>query len=137
MTREGWSPVTIAPWLAVLLVALLPATAAADDGDPVRGERVFQRCYACHSVDPSEAGLPGPNLHGVVGRRAAAQPGFDYSPALRALADRGHAWTPQALDEFLADPLAVTPDNAMGFFGLPSAQDRADLIAYLRQASPK
>lgn len=122
--------------LALFLAALLPAAAAAA-GDPLRGERVFQRCYACHSVDPSEVGLPGPNLHGIVGRRAGAQPGFDYSPALRLLASRGHAWTPAALDAFLADPLAVAPDNAMGFFGLRSAQDRADLIAYLRQASPR
>ena len=120
--------------LAAVLLALLPAAAAAD-GDPARGERVFQRCYACHSVDPAEAGLPGPNLHGIVGRRAGTRPGFEYSPALRALAGRGQVWTPAALDAFLADPLAVAPDNAMGFFGLRSERDRADLIAYLRQTS--
>lgn len=122
--------------LAVLLAVLLPsATAVA--GDAVRGERVFQRCYACHSVDPAETGLPGPSLHGIVGRRAGAQAGFEYSPALRALAARGHVWTPSALDAFLADPLAVVPDNAMAFFGLPSPRDRADLVAYLQRASPK
>lgn len=122
--------------LALLLVMLL-APAAATAGDAGRGERVFQRCYACHSVDPAETGLPGPNLHGIVGRRAAADPGFEYSPALRALAARGHLWTPETLADFLRDPLAVAPDNAMTFFGLPSARDRADLVAYLQQASPK
>lgn len=120
-------------WAAVLVLTLLPDAAAAD---APRGERVFQRCYACHSIDPAETGLPGPNLHGIVGRPAAADPGFEYSPAILALARRGHVWTPAALDAFLTDPLAVAPDNAMAFFGLPSANDRADLIAYLEAASP-
>jgi cytochrome c len=96
---------------------------------------VFQRCYACHAVDPAETGLEGPNLSGIVGRPAGAQPGFDYSPALRRRAEAGFVWDEAALDAFIADPQAYIPDNAMGFFGLRDPQARADLIAYLAEPS--
>jgi cytochrome c len=109
--------------------------AGARQGDPIRGERVFQRCYACHSLDPAETGLEGPNLHAILGRKAAAQPGFAYSRALRRRAVEGLVWDETTLDAFLADPQAVVPDNTMGFFGLRDRQARADLIAYLRDAS--
>jgi cytochrome c len=117
----------------VLLVALQAPPAAAD-GDPARGKRPFQRCYACHSVDPSETGLEGPNLHGVVGRPAGAVDGFAYSAALRARAADGLVWDEGALDAFLADPQGFLPDNAMAFFGLRDEDARADLIAYLKAA---
>src|SRR3546814_8066494 len=76
--------------LAVLGVVSIhaPADAQGIGGDPSRGERVFQRCYACHSVDPAETALEGPNLDGVVGRKAAALSGFDYSDAMIAQARR-------------------------------------------------
>ncbi|HEX6014581.1 MAG TPA: c-type cytochrome [Geminicoccaceae bacterium] len=111
--------------------------AAAADGDPARGERAFQRCYACHSVDPSETGLEGPNLHGVVGRPAGAVDGFAYSEALQARAADGLVWDEAALDAFLADPQGFLPDNAMGFFGLRDEDARADLIAYLKAAAAR
>ena len=114
-----------------LFVVLLTSTAAAAGGDAGRGERVFQRCFACHSVDPAERNLPGPNLHGVVGRRAAALPEFEYSPAMQALGKTGLVWTDETLARFLTDPQGLVPGNAMGFFGLPSAQELADLIRYL------
>ena len=119
---------------AFVLLALQAPPAAAE-GDPARGERVFQRCYACHSVDPSETtGLEGPNLHGVVGRPAGAVDGFAYSEALRARAAEGLVWDEAALDAFLADPQGFLPDNAMGFFGLRDEAACADLIAYLKAA---
>ena len=61
---------------AVLAVVLIASA------DPARGERVFQRCFACHSVVAGEDALPGPNLRGVIGRRAGTRPGFRFSPAL-------------------------------------------------------
>lgn len=114
------------------------APARADDpgaGDPARGERIFQRCFSCHSVDPNErATLQGPSLWRVVGRRAAAVPGFGYSDALAARGAAGLVWTAATLDAFIADPQAAVPGVAMGFFGLDEPQDRADVIAYLRAA---
>ena len=97
-----------------------------------RGEVVFQKCYACHSVVPGETGLTGPNLFGVVGRAIASVPGFEYSAALEALPVRGYqVWTEAALDAFLTSPEDFAPGTAMTFVGLPDANERAALIAYL------
>jgi len=102
-------------------------------GDAARGERVFQRCYSCHSAAPNEtAQLQGPSLYGIVGRPAAAVDGFDYSDAMKAKAGAGLVWTPDALDRFIADPDAFVPGTSMVILPpLRDERDRADLIAYL------
>jgi cytochrome c2 len=116
--------------LATLLHAGGPSAAA----DSARGEVVFQKCYACHSVVPGETGLSGPNLAGMVGRRVASEPGFAYSPALAALAEPGgRLWTEAALDAFLRAPEDVAPGTAMTFVGLNDAAERADVIAFLKE----
>jgi len=106
--------------------------AHADGGDPVRGEKVFQYCYSCHSVQPDEMNLQGPNLHGVVGRRIASQDGFSYSPALRAFAQQEERWSEALLDRYLAAPYRLVPKTSMAFPGVEAQDERADLIAYLR-----
>ena len=111
--------------------AWLPPASA----DSARGELVFQRCFACHSVVAGEEGLPGPNLRGVIGRRAGTQPGFRFSPALIEAGARGLVWTPAALDAYLADPARFLPDTEMAMPGLPAADDRRDVIDYLQQSS--
>ena len=70
----------------------------------------------------------------MVGRRAATLEGFDYSDALKARGAQGLVWDEATLDAFVTDPQVYIPGVSMGFFGLDEAQDRADLIAYLRQA---
>jgi cytochrome c len=121
--------------VAALLIALgLTRPSLGADGDAVRGERAFQRCYACHSVDPGEtASLQGPSLLGVVGRRAASVPGFDYSEALREKGAAGLVWDAASLDRYLADPEAIVPGTRMSIPPVRDAQERADLIAYLAQ----
>jgi cytochrome c len=117
-----------------LVLALLSAASPAR-GDPARGERVFQRCYACHSVVAGEDRLPGPNLRCVLGRRAGTLPGFEFSPALvEAGTARGLVWSRAELDRFLADPLGLIPGTTMGMPGLPGAEDRRDVIDYLERA---
>jgi len=111
----------------VLALASGPALAA----EP-QGEAIFQRCYACHSVDPADRGLPAPNLAGVVGRRAGSAPAFDYSPAMREAGRGGLVWTEAALDRFLADPAATVPKTWMDFPGLMDPAERAAVIAYLK-----
>jgi cytochrome c len=119
--------------LAAALAGLLPAAGARlGSGDAARGERAFQRCYACHSVDPAEtAKLPGPSLFRVVGRRAASLPGFEYSDAMKVKGAAGLAWTAEALDRYLADPEAFVPGTLMSVPPLRDEQERADLIAFL------
>ncbi len=119
--------------LLALLAIPFPRVAA----DPVRGERVFQRCYACHSVVAGEDGLPGPNLRCVLGRRAGTLAGFRFSPAMASAgAGSGLVWTRAALDAFLRDPAAFVPETAMSMPGLPGAEDRQDVIDYLERVGP-
>jgi cytochrome c len=122
-------------WLlaaGTVATAWLPSASA----DSASGERVFQRCFACHSVVAGEEGLPGPNLRGVIGRRAAAVPGFRYSPALITAGTRGLVWTRAALDAYLADPQRFLPGTEMAMPGLGVADDRRDVIDYLQQSNP-
>jgi cytochrome c len=119
------------------LLALLPLARLAARADPLRGERVFQRCYACHSVVAGEENLPGPSLRCVLGRRAGTLPGFRYSPAMiEAGAAPGLVWTRATLDAFLVDPLRLVPETAMSMPGLPAAEDRRDVIDYLASVGP-
>lgn len=111
-------------------IAATSATAA-PAGDPVKGKVVFARCAACHDLNTGKT-LLGPSLKGVVGRPVGSVANFAYSPALKA---KGGAWTPQALDTFLTAPMKAIPGTRMPFAGLPSAEDRANLIAYLQTAA--
>ena len=125
------------PLLRVLvpLLSLLPSTALALDGDAARGERVFQRCYACHSVDPSEkAKLQGPSLFAILGRPAAAIADFDYSDAMREKGASGLVWDAATLDRYIADPDSVVPGTRMSVPPLRDEQERADLVAYLARS---
>lgn len=111
------------------LTTLPPGPSHAQDA----GERAFQKCYSCHSVDPKETNLSGPNLAGVIGRRAAARAGFDYSPAMKKAGTEGLVWTETALDRYVADPLEAIPGTTMSFPGMRSAAERRAVIDYLRR----
>jgi len=93
-------------------------------GDSAHGKTVYQVCMACHSLDEDDV---GPRHRGVVGRRAGSVPGYAYSPALRS---SDLVWDRNNLDRWLTNPQALVPGTKM-FFAMPSAQDRADVIAYL------
>jgi cytochrome c len=109
---------------------------SAAGADPARGERVFQRCFTCHSVVAGEDRLPGQNLRGVVGRRAGRRPGFRFSPALVEAGARGLVWTRGTLDAYLADPERFLPGTEMGMPGLREVVDRRDVIDYLEKSGP-
>ena len=72
--------------------------------------------------------MMGPRLNGVVGRKAGAVPGYQYSKAMIAF---GQAWTKANLDKYLSAPQATVPGTKMPFMGVQNAKDRANLIAYL------
>jgi cytochrome c len=116
---------------AALVMTLLPAGLARADGDAARGEAKFQDCAACHKLEAG-ANNVGPSLHGVFTRKAGELAGFRYSPAIKR---SGITWTPETLDKFVTDPQAVVPGNRMPYAGMASASDRADLIAYLQNAT--
>ena len=120
----------------VAAVALIAMTLAAR-ADPARGERVFQRCFACHSVVAGEDTLPGPNLRAVLGRHAGTLPGFRFSPAMVEAGARGVVWTRDTLDAYLADPQAYVPGTDMSMPPLTDGDARRDVIDYLERAGAR
>jgi len=100
--------------------------------DIAKGQQVSQRCQQCHDLSRGGPDKIGPNLWGVVGRARASRSSFSYSTAMAS----SHApWTFETLFRYLKSPQAVVPGTKMTFAGLPSAQDRIDLIAWLRTQS--
>ena len=105
------------------------AGAAHAQGDAAQGEKRFEECSSCHATERGVNGV-GPSLHGVLDRKAGEVADFRYSPALKR---SGITWTPQTMDEFVADPQKMVPANRMPYAGLPDVRERADLIIYMLQ----
>jgi cytochrome c len=113
-------------------LALVMATRPSDaGGDAGRGQRFYEECIACHSLERGVHGI-GPSLHGVFNRVAGELSDYRYSPALKR---SGIVWTADTLDAFIADSQQFLPANRMPYAGMPNAADRADLIAYLQQVA--
>ena len=117
--------------LALAGLVFAGAVSAAPDAAALkRGEDVYARCAACHAI---EANRTGPQHCGLFGRRAGTAPGFDgYSKAMRA---SGIVWDEHTLDVFLQDPMKAVPGTAMGYAGVKDDKERAELIAWLREAT--
>jgi nitrite reductase (NO-forming) len=101
--------------------------AATAGGDREQGRQVYRKCQACHSLEAGKNGV-GPSLEGIVGKKAASDPNYAYSPALRA---SGLSWDVATLDQYLLDPQKAVPGNKMPFPGLKTENERRDVIAYL------
>ncbi|MFC5497001.1 c-type cytochrome [Caenimonas terrae] len=116
---------------ALALGWIASAAAAAPDAAALqRGEQVYARCAACHSI---EGNRTGPQHCGLFGRRAGTAPGFQmYSKAMRA---SNIVWDARTLDRFLQDPMKAVPGTAMGYAGVKDPKERGDLIAWLHEAS--
>jgi len=114
--------------LAAAISAALIETAWAGGlaGDAARGEKLYEACQDCHSLDKNDV---GPRHRGVFGRKAGSLPDYDYSDALKSASI---TWNEETLDKWLTDPQAVAPGAKM-FFHLDNPQDRADVIAYLKE----
>lgn len=120
--------------LLVLFIVFVAGPASAADGAPgdaVRGEKIYDRCIGCHSLDRDRT---GPRHDGLIGRRVGAVPGFPYSAAMRKAGAGGMTWDEETLDRFLENPTKAMPGTRMGYAGIKNAQERADLIAFLRKA---
>ena len=113
---------------ALLVLTALPIAFAAD---ALRGEQIYGRCLACHAIDRDRT---GPRHAGLIGRRVGSVPGFNYSPALRKAGAAGMVWDEATLNKFLENPTHFLPGTRMGYAGIKDAQERADLIAYLKKA---
>lgn len=97
-------------------------------GDPAAGRRVFVRCQTCHVIEEG-VNRVGPSLYGIFGRTAGTVEGFRYSTAN---AESGVVWDAQNMFEYLENPRAFIPGTIMAFPGIRSEQERADVIAYIK-----
>lgn len=113
---------------AAFATAFAAAAPARADGDPDAGKNVFKKCHACHNVGEGAKNAVGPELNGIVGRKAGTAEGYNYSDANKG---SGITWDVATLDVYLKDPKAKVPGTKMAFPGLPNDNDRANVIAYL------
>lgn len=104
----------------------LPTLALAQDAEA--GKKVFQKCAPCHSVGPGATNKVGPNLSGLVGRKAGTEEGFSYSDAMK---NSGLTWDEATFKEYITDPKKKVPGNKMLFPGVKDELERDDVFAYL------
>ena len=117
--------VCVALWVALISFLALPRLAKAQNGE--HGKELFEkRCSGCHALDKDKE---GPRLRDVYGRTSGAVTSFQYSDALKTA---NVTWDATSLDQWLADPEKLVPDSDMAF-QLVRAEERADIIAYLKQ----
>ena len=115
--------------IAVSLGLMTTTTLA--EGDVAKGEKVFKKCMACHSV-VDKANKVGPYLMGVVGRKVAVAEGYAYSDSMKEYAANGAVWDEAALAAYLENPKAIVAKTKMAFAGIKKEDERADLIAFLK-----
>lgn len=118
--------------VAVFAGVLTSAPVRAQQDAASRGERDFRACMACHSLEP-DGNMTGPSLAGLWGRKAGSLASFErYSDALKS---SGIIWDDRSLDAWLTDPDHMVPGNDMPFNGIKDGHARADLLAFLKEAT--
>nr|WP_246035894.1 c-type cytochrome [Aliishimia ponticola] len=117
------------------LTAALGTSGAADTADIAAGEKIFSKCKGCHQIGEGAKHRIGPHLNGLFGRKAASHDGFKYSKSLTRLGNSGLEWHADTLDAYIENPRALASGTRMSFRGIKDAQERTQLIAYLRTFS--
>jgi cytochrome c len=118
--------------VAAFLTFLLGSYVAFSEGNSDRGQRLFGACAACHSLQQDQS-MTGPSLAGLWNRKAGSLASFSrYSPALKSA---NIVWNDKTLDDWITDPQHLVRGNEMTFAGIKDARQRADLLAFLKQAT--
>jgi cytochrome c len=110
--------------------AAAPAAPAAPAADIAAGEISFKKCMACHRIGEGAKNFVGPELNGLDGRKAGSVEGFNYSDANK---NSGITWGEDVFKEYITNPRAKIPNTKMTFAGISSANERANLWAYIKQ----
>ena len=101
-------------------------------GDVAHGEKVFKKCSACHMINDGGKNMIGPNLWGVIGRKAGSIGDYKYSKAMIAYAKE---WSFEEMNAYLIKPQAYIKGTKMAFAGLRKEKDRASVILYMNSKS--
>ena len=117
---------------ALLSVAISSPAHAEAGGDPERGEKLYRQCSSCHAIGEGASNRTGPHLNNIFDRSPGQVEGFRYSPALLTAAEEGLAWDMGTLDAFLTNPREFVRGTRMSYRGMRDAQDRADVLSYIR-----
>lgn len=112
--------------IAAGLVLAMPAMASAQDVEA--GKKAFSKCAPCHAIGPGAKNKVGPELNGILGRKAASVEGFNYSAALKG---SGLTWDDANIHKWLENPKALVPGTKMLFPGVKDENERNDIIAYI------
>jgi cytochrome c len=123
--------------LATVAAICLFSAPAMAQGDAAAGEKAFGKCKICHQVGDSAKNQVGPQLNGVVGRKAGSVEGYSYSPAMKEAGEKGTTWTEENIAKYIENPKEFIPKNKMAFVGLKNEKERADVIAYLQKFPAK
>ncbi len=116
---------------AAVLATVFAVSPAAADGDVAAGEKIFtSKCKVCHQIGPGAKNFVGPDLNGVIGRKAGSEEGYSYSDAMKG---SGLTWDEATFKEYIKDPKAKVPGIKMIFAGLPKDTDQDNIYAYLAQ----
>nr|WP_245604607.1 c-type cytochrome [Sulfitobacter donghicola] len=107
-------------------------SSASEIGDHEKGAKIFKKCKSCHQVGEGAKNRIGPHLNGVYGRVAGSVDGAKYSKSMVHMGDEGLIWTDETLDAYLENPKALVSRTRMSFRGMDDAEERRDLLAYLR-----
>ena len=118
--------------VAIAMLLLTAGRTMAETGNAARGERIYRACVACHSLEPNR-NMTGPTLAELWNRKSGSLASFPrYSSVLKSA---GIIWNDDTLDEWIKDPQHFIPGNTMTFPGIRDARQRADLLAFLKEAT--
>ena len=120
--------------IPLVLVVVFTAGAAfsSELGDVDNGKKVFRKCSSCHAIGEGAKNKVGPQLNGIFGRAAGSVDDAKYSKSMARAGDDGLIWTYETLNAFVENPKALVSKTRMSFRGIKGANDRADLLAFLR-----
>lgn len=138
MTKTSAAALPGKLFFAFLILSAGTAVAVAANGDKAAGEKVFRQCAACHAIGPGAANGVGPELNGLIGRKAGTSAGYRYSAAMK---NSGLTWDEETFTKYIQDPRGVVRGTKMTFRGLKKAEDIANVLAYIESfnadGSPK
>ena len=118
--------------IAIFVLTALSYPATAEPGNTANGERLYRACIACHSLEPNR-NMTGPSLAEIWNRKSGSLASFPrYSPKLKSASI---VWNDDTLEEWIKDPQHFIPGNTMTFPGMKDARQRADLLAFLKEAT--